>query len=171
MRELAEHECNAVWLHALSPDFGAGPIIEQLEDTWEGLEKQLQKQLDQILAEVEAKPGGKLRAKGPFTQLILGVTILMDVVVITLFAMSLSLAHSLIDGRDFSALFLAEIAFELIASGLLGWLLGTFRECRLESLASHERECLVLQVAPFLCGLSGPLVDVRAPVWSFKGRA
>ena len=75
----------------------------------------------------------ELRAKGPFTQLILGVTILMDVVVITLFAMSLSLAHSLIDGRDFSALFLAEIAFELIVSGLLGWLLAQLLQFLLSS--------------------------------------
>ena len=66
----------------------------------------------------------ELSAKGPFTQLILGVTVLMDVVVIILFALALSVAHNLIEGQAFSQVFIAEVGLELIASLALGLLLA-----------------------------------------------
>ena len=55
----------------------------------------------------------ELKAKGRFTQLILGVTVLMDVVVITLFAAALSLSKSLTAGQALSFDFLKGIAIEL----------------------------------------------------------
>ncbi len=65
----------------------------------------------------------ELKAKGSFTQLILGVTVLMDVVVITLFAAGLSVAHSLSAGQALSVGFIKEICIELVSSGFIAWLL------------------------------------------------
>ena len=62
----------------------------------------------------------ELGASGRFTQLILGVTIFMDVLVIALFAAALSISHSLVSGQSLALSFLAEIGLELSLSGLLG---------------------------------------------------
>lgn len=66
---------------------------------------------------------GELKAKGPFTQLILGVTVLMDVVVITLFAAALSLSKSLTLGQAISFDFIKGIMGELTLSAGIGSLL------------------------------------------------
>lgn len=67
---------------------------------------------------------GEMKAQGPFTQLILGVTVLMDAVVIMLFAIAITAAHSLVSEHALSILFLAEIGVELILSIGLGILIG-----------------------------------------------
>ena len=65
----------------------------------------------------------ELRAKGPFTQTVLGVTVIMDVVVISLFAINSSLAKSLIAASAVNLGFLVELSLELGLSFLLGYLL------------------------------------------------
>ena len=67
---------------------------------------------------------GEMKAQGPFTQLILGVTVLMDAVVIMLFAVALSVAQSLVSEQALSLAFLGEIGLELFASMGLGLLFG-----------------------------------------------
>jgi Trk K+ transport system NAD-binding subunit/Kef-type K+ transport system membrane component KefB len=62
----------------------------------------------------------ELRAHGPFTQVILGVTVLMDAVVIILFAINVSCADILIQGARFDG----EILFLLLAEILLDILFG-----------------------------------------------
>lgn len=62
----------------------------------------------------------ELKAKGKFTQLILGVTVLMDVVVITLFAAGLSMAKSLTAGETLSLGFVKDIGIELLSSAFMG---------------------------------------------------
>ncbi len=68
----------------------------------------------------------ELRARGPFTQMVLGVTVLMDVVVIILFTIAVALADVLIIGKTFqlSHLFLliGEIGLDF-AFGLIVWLI------------------------------------------------
>ena len=75
----------------------------------------------------------ELRAKGPFTQLALGVTMIIDVAVIVLFAINSSVASSLISGAGFDLLFIAVLVGEIMVSvgigfglgKLLGFVLGT----------------------------------------------
>ena len=62
----------------------------------------------------------ELRAKGPFTQTILGVTVIMDAVVIILFAISIEIAEAFFSDLDFSLNFVALLLFELILSVLFG---------------------------------------------------
>ncbi|HHO55217.1 MAG TPA: cation:proton antiporter, partial [Trueperaceae bacterium] len=62
----------------------------------------------------------ELRAKGPFTQTVLGVTMITDVAVVILFAITSSVADTLIRGTSFGISFLGIIALEFIASILIG---------------------------------------------------
>ena len=62
----------------------------------------------------------ELRAKGRFTQTVLGVTVIMDAVVITIFAVNISIADALLTNVSVSPAFLLLLLAELAASVLLG---------------------------------------------------
>ena len=62
----------------------------------------------------------ELKANGPFTQLALGVTVLMDVMVVALFAVVLLLSKALVSGQALSLDVLAHVGGELLCSGLIG---------------------------------------------------
>ncbi|MDM8541288.1 cation:proton antiporter [Desulfococcaceae bacterium HSG9] len=66
----------------------------------------------------------ELRAKGPFTQIVLGVTIIMDVVVIVLFSTNSSIADALFSGLSFSFSFIILLVSEIGASVVIGYLVG-----------------------------------------------
>ena len=66
----------------------------------------------------------ELRAKGPFTQTILGVTVIMDVVVIILFAASSSVAGALLTGIDPGFGFLFLLLCEIGLAVATGWVLS-----------------------------------------------
>ncbi len=66
----------------------------------------------------------ELRAKGPFTQTVLGVTMIMDVLVIFLFALTTSLAGVLLTSAGFDAGFIVLLAAELTISVAVGYGLG-----------------------------------------------
>ena len=58
----------------------------------------------------------ELRAKGPFTHTALGVTVVIDVVVIVLFTISFSIADGLLSGRGYNLLSIVLLVAELAAS-------------------------------------------------------
>jgi len=66
----------------------------------------------------------ELRAKGPFTQTVLGLTMIMDVVVITLFAINSSIADALLTSLGFDLTFLVLLMAELLMSLVFGFVLG-----------------------------------------------
>ena len=66
----------------------------------------------------------EMRARGPFTKTVLGVTLVKDVLIVALFAMSTSIAATLLTGRSFDAGFILLVAFEVLASIGLGVLVG-----------------------------------------------
>ncbi len=66
----------------------------------------------------------ELRARGPFTCTVLGVTVIMDVVVIVLFAINSSFADTLLTDADFRFILLAFLAGEVLFAFLLGYVLG-----------------------------------------------
>lgn len=66
----------------------------------------------------------ELRSKGPFTQTVLGVTVMTDIVVIVLFGLSASIADALLLNLSFNIGFIILIAGELLASLALGYGLG-----------------------------------------------
>lgn len=66
----------------------------------------------------------ELRARGPFTRSVLGVTVVLDVVVIVIFAFSTSIADVLVTGAQFRAALLALVVGEVLLSILLGIAVG-----------------------------------------------
>lgn len=66
----------------------------------------------------------ELRAKGPFTRTAMGVTVLLDVLVIILFAIIISIVNILISDTSFNLKFVLILVSELTASFFMGWLLG-----------------------------------------------
>jgi Trk K+ transport system NAD-binding subunit/Kef-type K+ transport system membrane component KefB len=68
----------------------------------------------------------ELRAKGPFTQTVMGVTVVKDFLVIILFGISMSISETLIIGRAFNLLAIVIILFELGLSFGLGFVIYWF---------------------------------------------
>lgn len=66
----------------------------------------------------------ELRAKGPFTQTALGVTVVLDVVVIFLFAATFSMTTILLSDLSFDFGFVVLLLVELILSLTIGFLFG-----------------------------------------------
>jgi Trk K+ transport system NAD-binding subunit/Kef-type K+ transport system membrane component KefB len=66
----------------------------------------------------------ELRARGPFTQAVLGVTMITDVAVIFLFAFSSSVADALLTRLGFNLGFIGLLLIELALALILGYILG-----------------------------------------------
>lgn len=66
----------------------------------------------------------EMRAKGLFTQTVMGVTVIMDVVVIALFAVNSSIADALVMGTNLDLGFVLLLLGELLLSLALGYALG-----------------------------------------------
>ena len=58
----------------------------------------------------------EMRARGPFTKGVLGVTLVKDVLIVVLFAMSTSVAATLLTDKSFDLAFILLVAFEILAS-------------------------------------------------------
>jgi len=65
-----------------------------------------------------------MRANGPFTKTVMGVTVVKDVLVIVVFAICLSLAKTLIKGDEVNILFLLILFLELLISISFGYFFG-----------------------------------------------
>ena len=63
----------------------------------------------------------ELRAKGPFVQTVMGVTVLKDFLVIVLFSLCISIAQTLISGDAFNVLNILLLIGELVASFAIGF--------------------------------------------------
>lgn len=78
----------------------------------------------------------ELRAKGPFTQTVLGVTVIKDFLVIIVFGVSMSIAETLIIGREFNLVAILIILLELGLSLGFGyvvfWLVRYFLSLKLD---------------------------------------
>jgi len=68
----------------------------------------------------------ELRANGPFTKTVMGVTVVKDVLVIILFAISISIAKAFINDEPTNLFFFIILLLELMASIGLGLIFGKF---------------------------------------------
>ncbi len=66
----------------------------------------------------------ELRAHGPFTKTALGVTVVMDAVVITVFATSSNVAATLVSGADLDPTFALRVLLDILISVNVGYLVG-----------------------------------------------
>jgi len=87
----------------------------------------------------------ELRAKGPFTQTVLGVTVIMDVVVIILFTANTSIAAALMTDAGFEFSVLMVLFLELVLSVAIGFILGEILKLILSlRTISFVKACLIL---------------------------
>ena len=87
----------------------------------------------------------QLRAKGPFTQTVMGVTIIIDVLVIILFAVCVSISRNLISDQPFDLMVLIVLILELAISFGLGLLLGRLIDIVLSfSISSPIKTAILL---------------------------
>ena len=80
----------------------------------------------------------ELRAKGPFAQTVMGVTVVTDVLVIILFAVNSSIADALLTGLRFNLTFIALLFVELTAAVAWGYLIGRILQRMLSSRINHS---------------------------------
>jgi Trk K+ transport system NAD-binding subunit/Kef-type K+ transport system membrane component KefB len=66
----------------------------------------------------------EVRAKGPFTSTILGVTVTMDVIIIVAFAIAVAVASALLEGIGFNLTAIGLLFIDLAAAIGLGYLVG-----------------------------------------------
>jgi Trk K+ transport system NAD-binding subunit/Kef-type K+ transport system membrane component KefB len=64
----------------------------------------------------------ELRARGPFTQTSIGVTVVVDFAVIVIFAVIFTLSKSMIQEADFRTIYIAQVLMELVLAGGFGFL-------------------------------------------------
>lgn len=79
----------------------------------------------------------ELRAKGPFTQTVMGVTVVTDVLVIILFAVNASIADALLTGLQFNLTFIVLLLVELTAAVAGGYVVGRILRRILSSRIHH----------------------------------
>ena len=66
----------------------------------------------------------EMRAKGPFTQTAIGVTVLKDFLVVILFAVIITIGEALITGTSFNLIYIILLLFELLFAFILGYALS-----------------------------------------------
>lgn len=89
----------------------------------------------------------EMRAKGPFTQMSIGVTVIKDVLVIVLFAICSSLSRTLISGTEMDPTFLVVLLAELAVAFGLGLILDKVIKLIFSiRVHSHIKGTLVLLV-------------------------
>lgn len=108
------------------------------------------------------------KARGPFTEMVLGVTVAADVLAILVFAIAVSVAEVLVTpGKTLNLLFLGNIAVEVVVSLLLGLLLGKGIALYLERVRAELTiftlgvAFLVAKLCHGLAGLLQTHLDVR----------
>lgn len=87
----------------------------------------------------------ELRAKGPFTQTLLGVTVIIDFAVVVCFSLSLSIAGTVFHDANLDLTFILVVVAELAVACLLGFLLAKSLAALLgATLHSDLRKVLLL---------------------------
>ncbi|MFC2116395.1 cation:proton antiporter [Bacteroidota bacterium] len=66
----------------------------------------------------------EMRAKGPFTQTAIGVTVLTDFLVIILFTITITIGEALIAGTSFNLIYIILLLFDLLLAFVLGYALS-----------------------------------------------
>lgn len=100
----------------------------------------------------------ELRAKGPFTKTALGVTVIMDVIVILLFGFSSSVADALLSGLKFNLGFVALLLFELLISLIIGYGLFKIMQAILSTGINSTSKAIALLLLGYSIFLISPIV-------------
>ena len=86
----------------------------------------------------------ELRARGPLTHKMLGATVMMDAVVIVIFAVAVSIAAVLVDGASFDISLLIFVLFEILLDIGLGLAVGLLLNAIMKLPYSSVKKGLIL---------------------------
>jgi len=107
----------------------------------------------------------EMRANGPFTKTVMGVTVVKDVLVIILFAISFSVAKALVNGEEMGVSFLLILILELIASFCLGYLVGKILAIPFFLSANSKVKGLAILLIGYSVYLFSHYIKLNSVVW------
>ncbi len=111
----------------------------------------------------------ELRAKGPFTQTVLGVTVIMDVVVIIFFAFNSSIADALLTNLPFSSGFIFLVLMELLLSLTMGYALGKSLQFVVSRRIGRNLKTIIILMAGYGVFLLSDIIRyLTHSRWSFE---
>ena len=108
----------------------------------------------------------EMRANGPFTKTVMGVTVLKDVLVIILFAISFSIAKALVNGEEMGFIFLAILIAELIVSFVFGYFVGKILEISFLITANTKIKGAFIILIGYGIYFLSHLIKVSSSNWS-----
>jgi Trk K+ transport system NAD-binding subunit/Kef-type K+ transport system membrane component KefB len=86
----------------------------------------------------------EVRSKGPFTQNVLGATVLTDAIVIILFAIAVSIADVMIEGASFNIGIFIFLLFEILLDIVLGIIIGVLLQSVMYLRSRYIKGFLIL---------------------------
>lgn len=92
----------------------------------------------------------EMRAKGPFTQTAIGVTVIIDVLVVILFTISFSVATTMIHGHSFDIQSIVILCIELLFSMGFGYVVGKVISGMLQVTSLDFFKALLLLIVGYL---------------------
>ncbi len=107
----------------------------------------------------------EVRAKGPFTQTVMGVTVLKDFLVIILFAVCFSMAKSLESGREFQYWSVLVPIFELAISFGVGYLLGKLLQFVLGLSIKTNQKAVLIVALGYLVYYFNHVIGIYSQEW------
>jgi len=108
----------------------------------------------------------EMRANGPFTKMVMGVTVLTDVLVIILFAICLSVSKALINGEELGFIFMLILIIELIISFSLGYLVGKILEIPFLIKVNSKIKGVLIILIGYSIYLLSSFIKVNSENWS-----
>lgn len=107
----------------------------------------------------------EMRANGPFTKTVMGVTVVKDVMVIILFAICFSLAKTLIKGEAISLLFLLILILELLVTIGFGYLFGKILQIPFAIKSKPRTKSALILAIGFSIYLFTNLIKTYSVIW------
>lgn len=100
----------------------------------------------------------EVKAKGPFSKTVLSITVVMDVVIIVLFAISVAFAGAMIDGEAVTIAFLVILIVDIIIALVTGFVLGKLIGVVLSTSLSKTLQAAILILLGYLIFEAGYVV-------------
>ncbi len=104
----------------------------------------------------------EMRANGPFTKTVMGVTVVKDVLVIILFAICLSVAKALINDETTDILFFVILLFELLTSFALGYAVGKILQVPFLTKADIKMKGIAILIIGYGTYLFAHYVNIKS---------
>ncbi len=107
----------------------------------------------------------EMRANGPFTKTVIGVTVVIDVLVIILFAISFSVAKAFINNEEIGIFFMIILLFEILLSFGIGIGIGIILKVLFSLRISDKIKSLLIIVIGYSIFLFASLIEYSSTLF------